>query len=280
VSISALFIRRPVATILMMLAILFGGLAAYSKLPVAALPQADFPTISVSANLAGASPDTMASSVATPLIKQFQTIDGIDTITARSDLGSSNITIQFNLTRNIDAAAADVQAAISRAQRQLPANLTTPPSYRKANPASAPVLFLALTSDGAPLTKMDDMAQNVIAPALSTITGVAQAQIFGSKTYAVRVEVDPDKLASRGLSLNQVSQALKVANDQTPLGSFQTDSQSMTIGSQTQRTSAESKHSSLPARMVLQQGSVMLQVFSIVIQICNRAVGWTANRPL
>ncbi len=247
-SISALFIRRPVATILMMLAILFGGLAAYSKLPVAALPQADFPTISVSANLAGASPDTMASSVATPLIKQFQTIDGIDTITARSDLGSSNITIQFNLTRNIDAAAADVQAAISRAQRQLPANLTTPPSYRKANPASAPVLFLALTSDGAPLTKMDDMAQNVIAPALSTITGVAQAQIFGSKTYAVRVEVDPDKLASRGLSLNQVSQALKVANDQTPLGSFQTDSQSMTIDSQTQRTSAETFKTLIIAR--------------------------------
>ena len=235
-NISDIFIRRPVATILMMLALMFGGVVAYSKLPVAALPQADFPTISVSANLAGASPDTMASSVATPLIKQFQTIDGIDTITARSDLGGTSITIQFNLNRNIDAAAADVQAAISRAQRQLPANLTTPPSYRKANPASSPVLFLALTSDGASLTKMDDMAQNVIAPALSTISGVAQAQIFGSKTYAVRVEVDPDKLAARGLSLNQVSQALKVANDQTPLGSVQTDSQSMTIDSQTQRT--------------------------------------------
>jgi len=238
-NISELFIRRPVATILMMLALLFGGVVAYSKLPVAALPQADFPTISVSANLAGASPDTMASSVATPLIKQFQTIDGIDTITARSDLGGTNITIQFNLNRNIDAAAADVQAAISRAQRQLPANLTSPPSYRKANPASMPVLFLALTSEGAPLTKMDDMAQNVIAPALSTITGVAQAQIFGSKTYAVRVEVDPDKLAARGLSLNQVATALKTANDQTPLGSVQTDSQAMTIDSQTQRTNAD-----------------------------------------
>ncbi|MDE2446230.1 MAG: efflux RND transporter permease subunit, partial [Alphaproteobacteria bacterium] len=248
-NISEIFIRRPVATILMILALLSGGLVAYTKLPVAALPQADFPTISVSANLAGASPDTMASAVATPLIKQFQTIDGVDTITASSNLGSTNITIQFNLSRNIDAAAADVQAAISRTQRQLPANMTTPPSYRKANPASFPVLFLALTGDGStPLTKMDDIAQNIIAPALSTLTGVAQAQVFGAKTYAVRIEVDPAKLTARGMSLNQLASAIKASNDQTPLGAVQTVDQSMTIESQTQRTDASSFRSLIIAR--------------------------------
>ncbi len=239
-NISEIFIKRPVATILLMIAIIVGGIAAYRLLPVAALPQADFPTISVSANLEGASPDTMASSVATPLIKQFQTIDGIDSISASSSLGSSDITIQFALTRNIDAAAADVQAAISRAQRQLPANLTQAPSYRKANPASQPVLFLALSGDGVPLTKMDDLAQNVIAPSLSTVTGVAQATVFGSKTYAVRVEVDPEKLAARGLSLSSITTALKAANDQTPLGTLTSNNQVMTIDAPTQRVDANS----------------------------------------
>ena len=247
-NISEIFIRRPVATILLMLAILFGGIEAYSLLPVAALPAADFPTISVSADLAGASPDTMASSVATPLIKQFETIDGVDTISASSSLGSTNVTIQFALSRNIDAAAADVQAAISRVQRSLPANMTQAPSYRKANPASSPVLFMALTSDGAPLTRMDDIAQNIIAPALSTVSGVAQAQVFGAKTYAVRVEVDPDRLSARGLSLNVVTNALKVANDQTPLGTLQNNSQLMTVDAATQRTSATSFNSLIISR--------------------------------
>ncbi len=157
------------------------------KLPVAALPKADFPTINVSAQLAGASPDTMASSVATPLIKQFQTIAGISSISASSSLGSTSITVQFDLSRNIDAAAADIQAAIARTQRQLPANLTTPPSYRKSNPAMPGDVSGADQPD-APLTRIDDIAQNVISPAISTIDGVAQAQVFGSKTYAVRVE--------------------------------------------------------------------------------------------
>ncbi|MUJ46982.1 hypothetical protein GM685_07785 [Brucella abortus] len=161
-NISEVFIRRPVATILLVIGGLIGGIAAYNQLPVAALPEADFPTINVSAQLAGASPDTMASSVATPLIKQFETIAGIDTISARSSLGNTSITLQFDLKRNIDAAAADVQAAIMRAQRRLPDNLTTPPSYRKTNPADAPVVILALTGDGARLTQMDDIAQNVI----------------------------------------------------------------------------------------------------------------------
>ncbi|KQQ55276.1 acriflavine resistance protein B [Rhizobium sp. Leaf311] len=239
-NISEIFIRRPVATILLIIGVLLAGAAAYRNLPVAALPQADFPTINVSAQLAGAAPDTMASSVATPLIKQFETIAGIDTITASSSLGNTQITIQFNLSRNIDAAAADVQAAIARAQRQLPDNMTTPPSYRKANPADAAVVILALTSDGADLTKMDDLAENIISPALSTISGVAQAQIFGAKTYAVRIEVDPSRLASRGLSLEGLSNTLAAANDQSPVGTLQNSSQALTVNASTQRTDASS----------------------------------------
>jgi hydrophobic/amphiphilic exporter-1 (mainly G- bacteria), HAE1 family len=239
VSISAIFIRRPVATILLIIGLLMAGTAAFRQLPVAALPQADFPTINVSAQLAGASPDTMAAAVATPLIKQFQTIAGIDSITASSSLGSTSITIQFALNRDIDAAAADVQAAIARASRALPSNLTSTPSYRKVNPASSPIIILALTSDTAPLTQMDDIAQNVLSPALSTIDGVAQAQVYGSKTYAVRVEADSDKLNARGISLIQLASALKAANDQTPLGTLQSNSQAMSLNMNTQRTNAD-----------------------------------------
>ena len=238
-NISEVFIRRPVATILLIVGLIAGGVAAFRQLPVAALPQADFPTISVSAQLAGASPDTMASAVATPLIKQFQTIAGIDSITASSSLGSTRITLQFDLSRNIDAAAADVQAAIARSQRALPSNLTSTPSYRKVNPADSPIIFLALTSETAPLTQMDDIAQNVLSPALSTIEGVAQAQVFGSKTYAVRVEADANKLNARGISLVDVANALKAANDQTPLGTLQNSSQALSLNANTQRTNAD-----------------------------------------
>lgn len=247
-NLSAVFIHRPVATILLMIGLVMAGLAAYRLLPVAALPQADFPTINVSAQLAGASPDTMASSVATPLIKQFQTIAGISSISASSSLGSTSITVQFDLSRNIDAAAADIQAAITRTQRQLPANLTTPPSYRKSNPADSPVMFLALTSDTVPLTRIDDIAQNIISPAISTIDGVAQAQVFGSKTYAVRVEVDPDKLAARGLSMTQLSTSISAANNQSPVGALQNSNQSLTINVPTQRTDAESFKTLVVAR--------------------------------
>jgi len=238
-SISEIFIRRPVATILLMFGLIGAGLSAYEQLPVAALPQADFPTISVSAQLSGASPDTMAASVATPLIKQFETISGVNTISATSSLGSSNITLQFDLSRNIDAAAADVQAAIARAARRLPSNMTSTPSYSKQNPANAPIITLALTSDGAPMVAMDDIAQNVITPALSTITGVAQATVYGSKTYAVRIEVDPNLLDSRGLSLTGIANAVSDANDQTPAGTFQDSQQAMTVNLATQKTNAD-----------------------------------------
>jgi hydrophobic/amphiphilic exporter-1 (mainly G- bacteria), HAE1 family len=235
------------------------GIGAFRQLPVAALPQADFPTISVSAQLAGASPDTMASAVATPLIKQFQTIAGIDSITASSSLGNTRVTLQFDLSRNIDAAAADVQAAIARAQRSLPDNLTSTPSYRKVNPADSPILFMALTSDTAPVTNMDDIAQNVLSPALSTIEGVAQAQVFGSKTYAVRVEANPDKLNARGISLTQVATALKAANDQTPLGTLQNGSQALALNADTQRTNADEFRSLIiatPGGRVVRLGDV------------------------
>jgi hydrophobe/amphiphile efflux-1 (HAE1) family protein len=245
---STLFIRRPVATLLLSLAVLLAGIAAYRLLPVAALPQADYPTISVSAQLAGASPDTMASAVATPLIKQFQTIDGVDTITARSSLGNTQITVQFVLSRDIDAAAADIQAAIARTTRQLPDNMTSPPSYRKANPADAPVLLLDLVSSGTPLTEVDDLAENIISPALSTIQGVAQAQVYGGKTYAVRVQVDPDKLAARSLAMAQVANALSAANSQTPVGTVQTGGQALTVDTPTQRTDAEAFRTLVIAR--------------------------------
>src|ERR1700752_1712779 len=179
-NISELCIRRPVASILLSLALVVGGIFAYIVLPVAALPRTEFPTINVSASLPGASPDTMANAVATPLIKQFQTIAGIDSISATSSQGSTSIAIQFNLNRDIDSAAADIQSAIARVQRQLPDEMTEPPSYRKVNPADAPIMILALSGDITPLPDMDAFAQQVISPALSTVEGVAQVQVFGS----------------------------------------------------------------------------------------------------
>ncbi|MBY3497615.1 efflux RND transporter permease subunit [Rhizobium laguerreae] len=232
-------IQRPVATTLLAIGVVLAGLAGYQLLPVAALPQVDFPTINVSAQLSGASPQTMATSVATPLIKQFETIPGITEISASSSLGSTSIVLQFDLSRNIDAAAADVQAAISNATRQLPDNLTTPPSYRKTNPADAPVMLLSVQSNTMPRSKLDDIAENIISPSLSTLPGVAQVSVYGAQTYAVRVEVDPNKLLTRGIGIGTVNKALAAANSQQPVGTLQNNSQSMTITANTQRTSAE-----------------------------------------
>jgi len=219
-NISEFCIRHPVATTLMSAALVTAGFFAYFLLPVAALPRTEFPVVNVSASLPGASPDTMANAVATPLIKQFSTISGIDTISATSALSSTSIAIQFNLDRDIDSAAADVQSAIARVQRRLPTEMTEPPSYRKVNPADAPILILTLRSDLAPLPEMDAFAQQVISPALSTIDGVAQVTIFGSQKYAVRVQLDPDTLAARGIGVDEVQAAVSAANANTPVGTL------------------------------------------------------------
>ncbi|MBB3657296.1 HAE1 family hydrophobic/amphiphilic exporter-1 [Rhizobium sp. BK650] len=232
-------IQRPVATTLLAIGVILAGLAGYRLVPVAALPQVDFPTINVSAQLSGASPQTMATSVATPLIKQFETIPGISEISASSSLGSTSIVLQFDLNRDIDAAAADVQAAISHATRQLPDNMTTPPSYRKTNPADAPVMLLSVQSNTMPRSKLDEIAEDIISPSLSTLPGVAQVSVFGAQTYAVRVEVDPNKLLTRGIGIDTVNKALAAANSQQPVGTLQNNSQAMTITANTQRTNAE-----------------------------------------
>jgi HAE1 family hydrophobic/amphiphilic exporter-1 len=231
-------IRRPVATLLMSFALVLGGLFAYKFLPVAALPSAEFPVVNVSAQLAGASPETMATSVATPLIKQFETIAGIDSISTTNSLGSTSIAIQFVLNRDIDAAAADVQAAIARTLKTLPPQMTSPPSYRKVNPADQPILLLALVSDTVPLTDLDAFAQNVISPSLSTIDGVAQVSIFGSQKFAVRIQIDPTALAARGIAIDTLQNAVALANSNTPLGTLTNDRQQLTITADTQLDNA------------------------------------------
>ena len=216
-NLSGLFIRRPVATTLVMLGILMFGLMAYRLLPVSDLPNVDFPTITVSAGLPGASPQTMAAAVATPLEKQFSTIAGLDAMTSSSTLGSTNITLQFTLSRDIDAAAQDVQAAISKTLRQLPPGIQ-PPSYNKSNPADSPILYLALTSNTLPLPALDEYAETFLAQRLSTVSGVAQVQVFGSAKYAVRIQVDPKALAARGIGLDEVTAAVSAGNPNLPTG--------------------------------------------------------------
>ncbi len=238
-NISSIFIRRPVATILLAVAMTAAGLFAYSFLPVAALPRVDFPVIVVSAQLPGASPDTMANSVATPLIKEFSLIPAIDSISATSNQGFTRITIVFELNRNIDEAAADVQAAIARTARRMPSGMTTPPSYRKVNPADSPILLLMLQSDRMPLPELDAFAEQIISPTLSTITGVGDVQVFGSQKYAVRIQLDPDALIARGIGYDQVVQAVAVNNSIAPVGTVSNDAQRLTIQADTQMGNAD-----------------------------------------
>jgi HAE1 family hydrophobic/amphiphilic exporter-1 len=185
--ISDIFIRRPVATTLLMAGIITFGITGYRQLPVSDLPNVDFPTIQVSAGLPGASPETMASSVATPLEKQFSTINGIDSMTSSSSLGRTNINIQFNLSRDLDAAALDVQTAISSAQRALPSDMPSPPTFRKVNPAEQPILFMVMTSDTLPLSDLNEYADTFLGQRLSIVNGVAQVSVFGPQKYAVRI---------------------------------------------------------------------------------------------
>jgi multidrug efflux pump subunit AcrB len=228
-SISTPFIQRPIATSLLMAAIILVGVAAYPLLPIAPLPQVDFPTISVSAKLPGASPETMAVSVATPLERQFGQISGITQMTSSNALGTTQITLQFDLNRDIDAAAQDVQAAITAASRQLPRTMTSPPTYRKVNPADSPIMIIALNSDALPITTVDTYADTILAQQMSQLPGVAKVDILGEQRPAIRVQVDPAKLASIGLSLEDVRVGLNQATTNAPKGSFDGPTQSFTI---------------------------------------------------
>ena len=233
------FIRRPVMTGLLAVAAVLAGILAYFSMPVAAVPRVDFPVITVSAQLPGASPETMATSVALPMEREFSTIAGIDSISSTSGQGTTQITLQFVLSRNIDAAAQDVQAALTRAQRRLPTEMTTPPSYRKSNPADAPVLLLTLSGGDVPLYKLNDIASTLISPALSRVPGVAQVVTFGEQLYSVRVRMRPERLASMGLTLDQVSNAIATANSNTPVGTLSGPRQQLVLRANDQPPDAD-----------------------------------------
>ncbi len=228
-NIPELFIRRPIMTTLVMMSILVFGIAAYRLLPVSDLPNVDFPTIQVSAGLPGASPDTMASAVATPLERQFSTIAGLDSMTSTNALGNTRITLQFNLSRDIDAAGQDVQAMIAKAAKQLPQNMPTPPTYNKVNPADQPVLYLALSSPTLPISTVYEYADTFIAQRISMISGVAQVQVFGSQKFAVRAQLDPRALANRKIGIDEVGNALALGNVNLPTGTLQGEKQAFTI---------------------------------------------------
>jgi hydrophobic/amphiphilic exporter-1 (mainly G- bacteria), HAE1 family len=228
-NIADIFIRRPIMTSLIMIAIFIFGVVSYRLLPVNDLPNVDFPTIQISANLPGANPDTMAAAVATPLENQLSTIPGVDSMTSTNGVGTTRITLQFNLDRDIDAAAQDVQASISAATRSLPKNMPTPPSFRKVNPADQPVLYLTLSSPTLPLSAVDEFAQTMIAQRLSTISGVAQVNVHGSQKFAVRAQLDPKALASRRIGIDEVAAAIGDANVNLPTGTLDGTKQTFTI---------------------------------------------------
>ena len=238
-NISGVFIRRPVMTSLVMIAILLFGILGYRQLAVSDLPNVDFPTIQVTAALPGASPETMASSVATPLEKQFTTIAGLDSMTSTSSLGNAQITLQFDLSRDIDSAALDVQTAISAAANQLPPNLPSPPTFRKVNPADQAIFALAVTSPTLPLYEVDKYAENLIAEQISEVPGVAQVNVMGGAKYAVRVDVDPQALASRKIGIDDVTQAIQTANVNMPMGTLSGAHKSYNIQSNGQLSDAK-----------------------------------------
>ena len=226
---SGLFIRRPVTTTLVMVGIVIFGILGYKSLPVSDLPTVDFPTITVTANLSGASAETMASSVATPLEKNFSTIAGLDSMSSTSTLGRTQITLQFSLSRNIDAAAQDVQSMIARTARDLPTSMTTPPSYRKVNPANNSILLLALTSDSLPLSTVDEFAQTILAQRISMVNGVAQVDVIGSQKYAIRVQLDPNQLAVRQIGIDDVVVAIQRGNVDLPVGTLDAPARAYTL---------------------------------------------------
>jgi len=218
--VSPLFIRRPITTTLLMVGIVLFGLISYHALPVSDLPAVDYPTINVNASLPGANPETMASSVATPLERQFSGIAGIDSINSTNSQGSTSITLQFNLSRNIDAAAQDVQTAISASLPQLPPGMPSPPSLRKVNPADSPILFMSLNSPVLPLAAVDEYAETLVAQRISIVDGVAQVQVYGAQKFAVRAQMDPESMADRGVAVDDVTNAIRTGNPNTPVGTL------------------------------------------------------------
>ncbi len=236
---SEIFIRRPVATILMMVGIAMFGTLAYIALPVSDLPDVDFPTLTVSAGLPGADPNTMSSSVATPLERQFTTIAGVDSMTSSNSQGQTSITMQFDLGREIDGAAVDVQTAISAAMPLLPPGMTSPPSFRKVNPSGAPIMMFALTSNTLPLWQINEYADRTLAQRLSMVSGVAQVQVFGSQKYAVRVQVDPEKMAARQIGINEVANSLRNWNSNMPTGTLWGDHQTFNVRMNNQLPNAD-----------------------------------------
>jgi HAE1 family hydrophobic/amphiphilic exporter-1 len=238
-NITDLFIRRPVMTTLVMLGILLFGVIGYRLLAVSDLPNVDFPTLQVNATLPGASPETMASAVATPLERQFSTIAGLDSMTSTSALGITRITLQFSLNRDIDAAAQDVQAAISQASRSLPPDMPSPPAYRKVNPADEPILYLAMSSPTLPLSTVDEYAETVVAPRISMLNGVAQVGVFGAQKYAVRARLNPKALATRSIGIDEVAEAIRRENVNLPTGSLDGSRRVLTLEASGQLLNAE-----------------------------------------
>ncbi len=277
-NLSEIFIRRFVMTTLLMLGILLFGVMGYKLLPVSDLPNVDFPTLLVTASLPGASPETMASSVATPLERQFSTIAGLSSMTSTNALGSTQITLQFDLSRNIDAAAQDVQTAIVQATPFLPQNMPQPPTYRKVNPADQPILYIAVSSRTLPLWQVDDYAETVMGQRISMVKNVAQVQIFGPQKYAVRVQLDPNLLASKGIGINQVEQALSNANVNLPTGTLYGSNKAFTILATGQLYKAASYR---PIIVAYRNGSpVRLEELGQVIDSVetDKAAAWYVNK--
>ncbi|MEH2268455.1 MAG: efflux RND transporter permease subunit [Nostoc sp.] len=242
-NISELFIRRPIMTTLVMVGILIFGLISYQQLPVSDLPNVDYPTLQVTANLPGASPETMAASVATPLEQQFSSIAGLSSMNSTSSLGTTQLTLQFDLNRDIDGAAQDVQSAISKGAKQLPTNMPNPPSYRKVNPADQPVLYISLNSSILPLSTVDKYAETLLAQRLSMVDGVAQVQVFGSQKYAVRIQLDPESLSAKGIGIDEVATAIANGNVNLPTGTLYGQQQNSTIQANGQLNDAASYRS-------------------------------------
>lgn len=276
-NIAEFFIRRPVTTTLIMLAILIFGIIGYKLLPVSDLPNVDFPTILVTARLPGASPETMASAVATPLEKQFATIAGLDSMTSTNALGNTQITLQFNLSRDVDAAAQDVQAAIAKTANQLPQDMPNPPSYQKVNPADQPILYLVLVSPTLPLSAVDEYAETFISERISMISGVAQVLVYGSQKYAVRIQLNPQVLASMGVGIDEAASAVQKGNVNLPTGTLWGDHKAITVQARGQLTAAEAYE---PLIVAYRNGSPvrLKQLGSVIDSVENNKIASWYNQ--